>query len=132
MLRGQAFATSENILCLYSELITSFSRTQSVNVFTLFWFSMCRPLLGSIGTPCFTGKQSKFVGHLALDKLKFQMQREMREAVSTSHCSQPNSLEYDMAIEWSLLQERLDCAWKKLYEQQELELKKLKVKLKSK
>lgn len=39
-----------------------------------------------------------------------------REAVSTSHCSQPNSLEYDMAIEWSLLQERLDCAWKKLYE----------------
>lgn len=91
-----------------------------------------RPLLGSIGTPCFTGKQSKFVGHLALDKLKFQMQREMREAVSTSHCSQPNSLEYDMAIEWSLLQERLDCAWKKLYEQQELELKKLKVKLKSK
>ncbi|GAY48236.1 hypothetical protein CUMW_110190 [Citrus unshiu] len=75
-----------------------------------------QPLLGSIGTPCFTGKQSKFVGHLALDKLKFQMQREMREAVSTSHCSQPNSLEYDMAIEWSLLQERLDCAWKKLYE----------------
>lgn len=91
-----------------------------------------RPLLGSIRTPCFMGKQSKFVGHLALDKLKFQMPREIREAVSTSHCSQPNSLEYDMAIEWSLLQERLDRAWKKLYEQQELELKKLKAKLKSK
>ncbi|KAJ0090782.1 hypothetical protein Patl1_12865 [Pistacia atlantica] len=76
-----------------------------------------RPLLGCFRTPCFTGKQSTFFGHLVIDKLKLQMQREMREAVSTSHCSQPNTLEYDMAMEWSLQQERTDYAWRKLHEQ---------------
>lgn len=113
----------------------------------------CRPLLGCFRTPCFTGKQSTFFGHLVIDKLKLQMQRDMvilfapfhificastwlhatfsfypwwiwflfvllsqREAVATSHCSQPNTLEYDMALEWSLLQERSDSAWGKLHE----------------
>ncbi|KAJ0030387.1 hypothetical protein Pint_12778 [Pistacia integerrima] len=76
-----------------------------------------RPLLGCFRTTCFTGKQSTFFGHLVIDKLKLQMQREMREAVSTSHCSQPNTLEYDMAMEWSLQQERSDYAWRKLHEQ---------------
>ncbi|XP_031261094.1 protein ANTI-SILENCING 1-like [Pistacia vera] len=91
-----------------------------------------RPLLGCFRTPCFTGKQSTFFGHLVIDKLKLQMQREMREAVSTSHCSQPNTLEYDMAMEWSLQQERSDYAWRKLHEQQGRELRKLKAKFKPK
>jgi hypothetical protein len=38
-----------------------------------------------------------------------------REAVSTSHCSQPNTIEYEMAMEWCLLQERSEFSWKKLY-----------------
>jgi hypothetical protein len=37
-----------------------------------------------------------------------------KEAVSTSHCSQPNTLEYEMAMDWCLLQERSDLALRKL------------------
>ncbi|KAA3489971.1 Protein winged eye [Gossypium australe] len=55
-----------------------------------------------------------FAGHLIVDKLKSQ--REMKEAVSTSHSSQPNTVEYDMAMEWFLMTERSNQFWKKLYE----------------
>ncbi|KAK9274402.1 hypothetical protein L1049_019216 [Liquidambar formosana] len=91
-----------------------------------------RPLVGSIATPCFPGKDSTLVGHLYVDKLKVQMQREMKLAVSTSHCSQPNTIEYEMAMEWCLLQERSDSCWKKLFKQQGEELRKQKAELKSK
>lgn len=91
-----------------------------------------RPLVGSFGTPCFPGKQSTFVGHLSIDKVKVQMQREMKQAVSTSHCSQPNTIEYEMAMDWCLQQERSDSCWKKLYKRQGDELRKLKASLKSK
>ncbi|KAF5456539.1 hypothetical protein F2P56_026009 [Juglans regia] len=95
------------------------------------WISNGRPLVGSIGTPCFSEKKPTFFGHFAIDKLRYQMPREMREAVSTSHCSQPNTIEYDMAMEWCLLQERSDFCWKQLYKQQGEELKMLKSSLKS-
>lgn len=39
-----------------------------------------------------------------------------KDAVSTSHCSQPNNIEYDMAVEWCLLQERADKSWRRLYQ----------------
>ncbi|KAG6739359.1 hypothetical protein POTOM_056953 [Populus tomentosa] len=91
-----------------------------------------RPLVGSIAAPCFPGKQSTFFGHLTINKLRIHMQREMKEAVSTSHCSQPNTLEYEMAMEWRLLQERSDLALRKLRQQQEQELRKLRATLKSK
>ncbi|KAH7574217.1 hypothetical protein JRO89_XS03G0266700 [Xanthoceras sorbifolium] len=91
-----------------------------------------KPLIGSSRAPCFTKKQSTFLGHIALEKLKIQMPREMREAVSTSHCSQPNTLEYDMAMEWCLQQERSERALKVLYKRQGEELRRLKAKLKSK
>ncbi|KAL9376327.1 hypothetical protein Peur_030447 [Populus x canadensis] len=91
-----------------------------------------RPLVGSIAAPCFPGKQSTFFGHLTINKLRIHMQREMKEAVSTSHCSQPNTLEYDMAMEWCLLQDRSDLALRKLRQQQEQELRKLRATLKSK
>ncbi|GKV03381.1 hypothetical protein SLEP1_g15690 [Rubroshorea leprosula] len=91
-----------------------------------------RPLVASIANPSFPKKQSTFSGHLTLDKLKLQTQREMKEAVSTSHCSQPNTLEFDMAMEWCLLQERAECSWKKLFELQEKEYRKVKAELKSK
>ncbi|XVF48491.1 hypothetical protein PTKIN_Ptkin03bG0194800 [Pterospermum kingtungense] len=89
-----------------------------------------RPLVASMPNPCFARKQSTFAGHLIVDKLKTQ--REMKEAVSTSHSSQPNTLEYDMAMEWCLLIERSDQFWKKLHEQQGRELKNLKANFKSK
>ncbi|KAL1059729.1 hypothetical protein V6Z11_1Z012400 [Gossypium hirsutum] len=89
-----------------------------------------RPLVASIPNPCFSRKQSMFAGHLIVDKLKSQ--REMKEAVSTSHSSQPNTVEYDMAMEWFLMTERSNQFWKKLYEQQGKELKKLRVNFKSK
>ncbi|KAJ6674085.1 PROTEIN ANTI-SILENCING 1 [Salix viminalis] len=90
-----------------------------------------RPLVGSIASACFPGKQSTFFGHLTINKLRIHMQREMKEAVSTSHCSQPNTLEYDMAMEWCLLQERSDLALRKLRQQQGQELRKLRATLKS-
>ncbi|KAB1208463.1 hypothetical protein CJ030_MR7G022679 [Morella rubra] len=71
------------------------------------------PLLGSAGTPCFPEKKPSFFGHFGVDKLRYQMPREMREAVSTAHCSQPNTIEYELAMEWRLLQERSDLSWKK-------------------
>ncbi|KAM7275293.1 hypothetical protein ACFE04_017159 [Oxalis oulophora] len=91
-----------------------------------------RVLVASIQNLCFPGKQSTFCGHLVIDKLKFQLQRDMKEAVSTSHCSQPNTLEYDMAAEWCLLQDRSGENLKKLFERHGGELNKLKAKLKSK
>ncbi|KAG6770651.1 hypothetical protein POTOM_026340 [Populus tomentosa] len=91
-----------------------------------------RPVVGSIAAPCFPGKQSTFFGHLAINKLRTHKQREMKEAVSTSHCSQPNTLEYEMAMDWCLLQERSDLALRKLRQQQRQELRKLWVTLKCK
>ncbi|CAL8996598.1 unnamed protein product [Prunus brigantina] len=92
-----------------------------------------RPLVGSIGTRT-AEKKPIFFGHLVIDKLRQQMmrEREMKEAVSTSHCSQPNTTEYDMAMEWCLLQERSDLVWGNLYKQQGKELRKLKAELKAK
>ncbi|MED6174133.1 hypothetical protein PIB30_065970 [Stylosanthes scabra] len=89
------------------------------------------PLVGSIGRPYFPGKKSVFYGHYVLDQSRM-LQREMKDAVSTSHCSQPNNIEYDMAVEWCLLQERADKAWSRLYRRQGEELRKLKAKLKTK
>ncbi|KAA8525308.1 hypothetical protein F0562_007163 [Nyssa sinensis] len=92
-----------------------------------------RPLVGSIAPPPYLpGKQSTFFGHLFIDKIKMQMQKEMKQAVSTSHCSQPNTIEYEMAMEWCLLQARSGSWWKSLYKQQGEELRKLKANLKSK
>lgn len=39
-----------------------------------------------------------------------------KDVVSTSHCSQPNNIEYDMGIEWCLLQERANKSWRMLYQ----------------
>ncbi|GLU14588.1 hypothetical protein SLE2022_311490 [Rubroshorea leprosula] len=68
-------------------------------------------------------KQAGFVGHLLLDKFRVQRQnQERKKAVSTSHCSQPNTIEYDLAMEWCMLQEKSDLWWKALYEEQAKEI----------
>ncbi|XP_062022334.1 protein ANTI-SILENCING 1 [Rosa rugosa] len=94
-----------------------------------------RPLVGSTATtPCSTEKKPHFFGHLVIDKLRHPMlnEREMKEAVSTSHFSQPNTIEYDMSMEWCAQQEKSDLLWKNLYKQQWKEVRELKAKLKAK
>ncbi|XP_026659261.2 protein ANTI-SILENCING 1-like [Phoenix dactylifera] len=60
-------------------------------------------------------KSSTLAGHYSV-KLKPQLQREeMRRAVSTSHCSQPNTIEYEMAMDWILLQEKSVRWWERLF-----------------
>ncbi|KAF5185834.1 Anti-silencing [Thalictrum thalictroides] len=87
-----------------------------------------RPLVACWGSPPSSEKRSTFVGHLFIDKCKLQQ----REAISTSHCSQPNTIEYDMAMEWCLMQKKCERMWKQLYKQHGDELKKMKATLKSK
>ncbi|KAF5203302.1 Anti-silencing, partial [Thalictrum thalictroides] len=88
-----------------------------------------RPLVASWGSPPSSEKRSTFAGHLFIDKFKLQPQRE---AISTSHCSQPNTIEYDMAMEWCLMQTKCERMWKQLYKQHGDELKKMEATLKSK
>ncbi|PWA61531.1 bromo adjacent homology (BAH) domain protein [Artemisia annua] len=83
-----------------------------------------RPLVATVCPPISTKKDSSFFGHLVLDKNRVQSQRE-DEAVSTSHFSQPNTIEYDMAMDWCLLQSWSKNWWDKIHKQQGLELKKL-------
>ncbi|KAL5558791.1 hypothetical protein UlMin_035002 [Ulmus minor] len=90
-----------------------------------------RPLVGKMGTPFFPEKKKKFCGHLVIDKVQLRLQREKKDAVSTSHVSQSNTIEHDMAMEWCMRQEQFDICWKKLYKKQEEELSNLKAKLKA-
>ncbi|KAL6556613.1 hypothetical protein OROGR_005901 [Orobanche gracilis] len=98
-----------------------------------------RPLVvRTVDFPKFLEKQTNFVGHLAIDKARRQMQRDMvytlngvpnpnvaisgeqrkyyKEAVATSHYSQNNTVEYEMAMTWCLLQLKSDKWWKALFE----------------
>ncbi|KAK1282179.1 hypothetical protein QJS10_CPB22g00788 [Acorus calamus] len=75
-----------------------------------------RILVGSEGLWENPEQKYRFVGHLSLERNSFRMQREeMKNAVSTSHCSQPNTIEYEMAMDWEFLQEKLKVQWKALY-----------------
>ncbi|PKI57015.1 hypothetical protein CRG98_022519 [Punica granatum] len=72
-----------------------------------------RPLVGCIGDRSFPGKQRTFHGHLVFASPRHPHNRE-KEAAS-SHCSQPNTVEFELAIDWFLLQERWDRAWQLLF-----------------
>ncbi|KAI3977401.1 hypothetical protein MKX01_000314 [Papaver californicum] len=92
-----------------------------------------RPLVASRGSLPKSRKASTLVGHLFIEKIKLQTQREdIKKAVSTSHYSQPNTVEYEMALEWCLLQARADKYWKELYKQQGEEMRKLRAEFKFK
>ncbi|PIM98242.1 hypothetical protein CDL12_29279 [Handroanthus impetiginosus] len=92
-----------------------------------------RPLVACSGVfPQLFEKQMAFVGHLSIDKARRQIQREMKDAVSTSHYSQNNTIEYEMAMSWCLLQSKSDKWWEMLYEQQRKEIRKLMHDVKSK
>ncbi|KAL5056883.1 hypothetical protein RYX36_028487 [Vicia faba] len=77
-------------------------------------------------------KQSTFPGHLTLSRAALHKQsREMRNAVSTSHCSQPNTIEYAMAIEWAHQYDKSEACWKALCEKQMKEIDAVKSKLRT-
>ncbi|KAL0842943.1 hypothetical protein Bca101_016188 [Brassica carinata] len=80
-----------------------------------------RPLVASFAKINPPGKPSSFCGHIKLQKT--QMRRETRDSVSTSHGSQPNTLEYVMAMEWCLHRARSDHAFQTVIKRQ-LEVKK--------
>ncbi|KAK3219582.1 hypothetical protein Dsin_013552 [Dipteronia sinensis] len=77
-------------------------------------------------------KPASFVGHLSLDKVRHRKQRDqqMKNGVSTSHCSQLNTIEYEMAMEWCLLQEKSELWWKALHERQEKHIQHVRGRLK--
>ncbi|XXG55998.1 hypothetical protein AAC387_Pa03g3535 [Persea americana] len=58
---------------------------------------------------------AKFFGHLTIDKVKIQARGEKETAVSTAHFAQANTIEYQMAMEWRLLQIRSEVLWAELY-----------------
>uniref|UniRef100_M4CPF9 BAH domain-containing protein n=1 Tax=Brassica campestris TaxID=3711 RepID=M4CPF9_BRACM len=68
-----------------------------------------RPLVAVFAKINPPGKLSSFYGHTKLQKT--QMRRETRDRVSTSRGSQPNTLEYVMAMEWYLHRARSDHAF---------------------
>ncbi|KAG7550310.1 Bromo adjacent homology (BAH) domain [Arabidopsis thaliana x Arabidopsis arenosa] len=89
-----------------------------------------RPLVASFAKITPPGKPSSFSGHIKLHKT--QTRREMRDAVATSHCSQPNNLEFDMAMEWCLHQARHEQASESVSKRQLEEMKLLRINFKPK
>ncbi|CAI0441538.1 unnamed protein product [Linum tenue] len=77
-----------------------------------------RALVARLASSAFKGKQSPFFGHFGIDKLKHQTHRDKREAVSTSHCSQPNTIEHEMAIDWAVHQARVNLTWEAIHKLQ--------------
>ncbi|WVZ69744.1 hypothetical protein U9M48_018482 [Paspalum notatum var. saurae] len=76
-----------------------------------------RPLYCSKGLLQVPKSSGTLVGHLSLYNIKIsQKQREeQKKAVSTSHCSQPNTIEFDMALEWLLLREKQEKKFRLLH-----------------
>ncbi|XP_060193640.1 protein ANTI-SILENCING 1-like isoform X2 [Lycium barbarum] len=91
-----------------------------------------RPVVARRGIIEEPGKSRDFPGHLSIGKIKFQkLGEEMRKAVSTSHYSQSNTIENEMAIDWRVLQEESSLRWKALHQEQAAEIERLSSKLKT-
>ncbi|KAF9591554.1 hypothetical protein IFM89_004608 [Coptis chinensis] len=74
-----------------------------------------RPLVACVEAPRAHGKQAKHIGHLSIEKALQKHRGEKRDAVSTSHFPQPNTIEYYMAVEWCQLQEQSELWWMELH-----------------
>uniref|UniRef100_A0A0D9V2S9 BAH domain-containing protein n=1 Tax=Leersia perrieri TaxID=77586 RepID=A0A0D9V2S9_9ORYZ len=76
-----------------------------------------RPLYCSKGLLKVPKPSETLVGHLTISNLKMgQRQREeQKKAVSTSHCSQPNTMEYDLALDWMLVREKQEKKFRILH-----------------
>ncbi|PIA65433.1 hypothetical protein AQUCO_00100730v1 [Aquilegia coerulea] len=78
-----------------------------------------RPLIASKGNLEAAVEHSKFIGHQSIvkvDRRQKQRSTDWKEAVGTSHYPQPNTIEYDMAVEWCRLHHESDLWWKALHE----------------
>eukprot|EP00250_Pteridium_aquilinum_P006570 c16460_g1_i1 orf=127-2133(+) len=76
-----------------------------------------------------SSSQFRFPGHLALEKLKLGrnlLNEDYKRAVSTSHCSQPNTIEFEMAMEWRQLQEITQNCRVELFKRQRKEFYELR------
>ncbi|KAL2927188.1 Protein ANTI-SILENCING 1 [Bienertia sinuspersici] len=74
-----------------------------------------RPLIARKSSLNEPGIASNFPGHLIIDKLS-KIKSDKRKALSTSHCSQANTIEHEMAMQWRFLQSKNDLCWKTLHE----------------
>ncbi|KAJ6852405.1 protein ANTI-SILENCING 1-like isoform X1 [Iris pallida] len=91
-----------------------------------------RPFLASKGILTVAPKVSTIYGHLSLERRNQMQREEMRKAISTSHCSQGNTIEYEMALEWTLLQEKYNDCYFWLHKRQGGEVKQIKNSIKAK
>ncbi|XP_071715091.1 protein ANTI-SILENCING 1-like [Rutidosis leptorrhynchoides] len=90
-----------------------------------------RPIVGSRPSLKEPGNNpSKYYGHIMLDKPKQRI--HLRNAVSTCHFSQPNTVAFDMAMEWKALQKKWELCLDALHTQQAKEIATLQDQLKSK
>ncbi|KAG2300583.1 hypothetical protein Bca52824_037055 [Brassica carinata] len=90
-----------------------------------------RPLVAAFAKVNPPGKSSSpFCGHIKLQKS--QTRRETRDSVSTSRGSQPNTLEFEMAMEWRLHRTRSDHAMETVSKRQLEERKSQRINFKPK
>ncbi|KAL0926327.1 hypothetical protein M5K25_002545 [Dendrobium thyrsiflorum] len=83
-----------------------------------------RPVCAKLGMIELPPKAAKFPGHLKVEKGRLQPVRiEHKQAVATSHCSQPNTIEYELAMEWLLLFEKYQRSKEKLFKRQRRQLR---------
>ncbi|XP_026402228.1 protein ANTI-SILENCING 1-like isoform X2 [Papaver somniferum] len=74
-----------------------------------------RPLIAQRGVPrVLRDKSATMIGHLMVNRMN--KNREWAKALSTSHCAQPNTIEYELALDWILMQKRSEKCWRTLYE----------------
>lgn len=74
-----------------------------------------RPLIAQRGVPrVLRDKSATMIGHLMVNRMN--KNREWAKALSTSHCAQPNTIEYELALDWILMQKRSEKFWRTLYE----------------
>ncbi|KAI3775035.1 hypothetical protein L1987_49603 [Smallanthus sonchifolius] len=73
---------------------------------------------------------STYYGHIAIDAVKRKQLMDMKNAVSTAHHAQPNTIAFDMAMEWRARQKKWELIWDALYKKQAEEIASLKARLK--
>ncbi|XP_020578836.1 protein ANTI-SILENCING 1-like isoform X2 [Phalaenopsis equestris] len=83
-----------------------------------------RPVCAKLGMIELPPKAAKFPGHLKVEKGRLQPTRiEHKQAVATSHCSQPNTIEYELALDWLFLFEKYQRSKVKLFKKQGTQLR---------
>ncbi|KAJ4893718.1 nucleic acid binding [Raphanus sativus] len=80
-----------------------------------------RPLVCSRDFPKEVGECGSFTGHQRLvDRALMSISK--RNAVSTAHCTQPNHIVHELAVEWKALHAKSEGKWKRLLEEQDKEI----------